>query len=494
MKKFLLLYKILFVSLPAFAQLKISSGTHWLNSGHANLVVSNLDFVNDGNFSGPCGIKFTGNQNSTISGANQPAFNILEVAKTNNGKIVLQKSIAVSYSVNFISGLLDLNNNNILLDPVANLAGESENSRIIGPNGGFVEITQNLNAPLAANPGNLGATLTSNTNLGSVTIRRGHVPQTGTGLSSSIQRYYLVTPQNNSGLDATLRLKYFDAELNGQNENIFVAYQSNDNGANWINLSQTNRNTNADYVEKSGVNSLSLQTLGNDTSSGPLSGLVFNAKRKKPTEVELTWSTVTETNMLGFEVQRKLDNEPDFTATSFVNSEAPGGNSSSSLSYLQIDPNSYAGTSYYRLKIVDNANNVSYSDIKSVTGKVKKGNGNIITLNETTDTLLVAARIQSSESETVSQGITVGPNPNNGNFWFTVNGIEKETLASLYTIDGKSVQQFRVTNLQRQQVNGLRNGIYILKIDGLKVVRIVVQGGSSSTKNYPSINTSSIKN
>jgi len=52
MKKFLLLYKILFVSLPAFAQLKISSGTHWVNSGHANLVVSNLDFVNDGNFSG----------------------------------------------------------------------------------------------------------------------------------------------------------------------------------------------------------------------------------------------------------------------------------------------------------------------------------------------------------------------------------------------------------------------------------------------------------
>src|SRR4030095_193759 len=372
MKKFLLLYKILFVSLPAFAQLRISSGTQWVNSGNANLVVSNMDFVNDGSFSGAGSIKFTGNQNSTISGTNQPGLNILEVSKANNGKIVLQRNIGVSYSINFISGLLDLNNNNILLDPVANLAGESEDSRIIGSNGGFVEITQNLNAPLAANPGNLGATLTSNTNLGSVTMRRGHVPQTGTGLTSSIQRYYLVTPQSNGGLNATLRLKYFDAELNGQNENILVAYQSNDNGANWINLSQTNRNTNADYVEKSGVNSLSLQTLGNDTSSGPLSGLVFNAKRKKSTEVELTWSTITETNMLGFEVQRKLDNEADFTATSFVNSQAPGGNSSSTLSYLQNDPNSYAGTSYYRLKIVDNASNSSYSEIKAVPGRNKK--------------------------------------------------------------------------------------------------------------------------
>jgi len=40
-------------------------------------------------------------------------------------------------------------------------------------------------------------------------------------LNWSVQRYYLVIPQNNSGLNATLRLKYFDAELNGQTENIF---------------------------------------------------------------------------------------------------------------------------------------------------------------------------------------------------------------------------------------------------------------------------------
>src|SRR4030095_8404228 len=345
MKKFLVLYKILFLSLPTYAQLKISSGTQWVNSGNTNIVLSNTDLVNDGSFSGAGSVKFTGNQNSAISGANQPGFNILEVAKTNNAKIILGRNIGISYSVNFISGLLDLNNNNILLDPGANLAGESENTRIIGANGGFVEITQNLNAPLAVNPGNLGAAVTSTANLGSVIIQRGHQVQTGTGLNGSIQRYYVVTPQNNTGLNATLRLKYFDAELNGQNENILVAYQSNDNGANWTNLLQSNRNTNADYVERSGLSNLSLQTLGNDITSGPVNGLVFDAKRKKPTEVELIWSTVTETNMLGFEMQRKLDNEVDFTATSFINSKAPGGNSSSSLSYSLIDPNSYTGTS-----------------------------------------------------------------------------------------------------------------------------------------------------
>jgi hypothetical protein len=495
MKKFLLLYKVLFVSLPAFAQLTISPGTQWINNGNVNIVIGNMDFVNNGSFSaGNSSVKFSGNQSSMITGATQSSFKILEVAKTNGAKITLGKNINVSSSINFISGLLDLNNNNILLDPAANLAGESENTRIIGTNGGFVEITQNLNAPLSANPGNLGAAITSTANLGNVIIRRGHMQQTGTGLSGSIQRYYSIIPQNNTGLNATLRLKYFDAELNGQNENIAVIYQSNDNGLNWTTLSQSIRNTNADYVEKNGVSSLSLQTLGNDSSSGPVAGLVFNAKRKKSTEVELTWTTAMETNMLGFEIQRKLDNEPDFTATTFVNSKAPGGNSTSTLSYLQIDPNSYADTSYYRLKIVDLNNNISYSDIKSVTGKTKGGgkNNNIIQTSDTAITTFSKAKLQ-PENLTV-QKITVGPNPNNGNFWFMVSGIEKETIAAIHTMDGKMLKQFRVQNLQQRRVTGMRSGMYILKVEGLKPFRIIVQGDGDPVKNYPSINSSSIKN
>jgi hypothetical protein len=496
MKKILLLYKILFLSLPAFAQLTISTGTQWVSGGNVNVVISNIDLVNNGTFSaGNSSMKFTGNQNSTIAGTSLPIFSILEVAKTNNAKINLGRNINVGFSINFISGLLDLNNNNILLNPAAYLAGESENTRITGINGGFVEITQNLNGPLSANPGNLGATLTSTANLGNVIVRRGHVPQTGTGLSGSIQRYYSITPQNNSALNATLRLKYFDVELNGQNENILVTYQSNDNGLNWTNLSQNTRNENADYIEKNGLASLSLQTLGNDSSSGPVSGLVFNATRKKTSEVQLTWSTATETNMNGFEIQRKLDNEVDFSAKGFVNSKAPGGNSLSLLSYSYTDLNSYAGTSYYRLKIVDLNNGISYSDIKAVTGKTKGGGGknnNIIQTSDTAVTTFATAKLQSGNLPV--QKITAGPNPNNGNFWFTVSGIDKETTATLYTLDGKVLKQFRVMNLQQQQVNGLRSGIYILKVENLQPFRIIVQTGGNTINNYLLNNSPSIKN
>jgi hypothetical protein len=53
-------------------------------------------------------------------------------------------------------------------------------------------------------------------------------------------------------------------ELNGQNENVLVMYKSDDNSGNWNNMSQTTRNTNADIVEKTGLDNLSLQTLSND--------------------------------------------------------------------------------------------------------------------------------------------------------------------------------------------------------------------------------------
>ena len=241
--------------------------------------------------SGEGGFRFSGSQSSAIKGTNLPMFGILEINKTNGGKLLLNSNININSSLNLISGQLDLNKNNILLNSSAFIAGESENNRIVGANGGFVEITQDMNAPASVNAGNLGATITSTANLGSVTIRRGHTPQSGTGLVTSMNRYYYVVPSNNNNVNATLRLKYFDAELNAQNENSLVIYKSNYDGIDWNNISQTTRNTSANYVEKTGMNNLTLQTLANDNVIIPdgATGVVLTGQRKKTTEVTLKW-------------------------------------------------------------------------------------------------------------------------------------------------------------------------------------------------------------
>ena len=480
MKKFFILYKLLFVSLVGHCQLNISTGAQWVNNGNASVVLQDVNLVNDGSIiAGTGSFKFTGTQNSTISGNSLPLFNILEISKTNNAKVLLNRNVSVGSLISFISGQLDLNNNNILLSPTANIAGESENNRIIGPNGGFVEITQDMIAPVSTNAGNLGATISSSADLGSVTIRRGHLSQSGTGLANSINRYYLITPTNNSNLNATLRLRYFDTELNGQNENSSVLYQSNNSGTDWINLSASGNNTNANYVEKTGIGSLALQTLANNNVqlANGVTGLVFTGQRKKATEVTLKWTSQTETNMSGYQVQRKLDNEADFTDRAFVTTLAPGGNSVSSLSYQNIDANSFTGTSHYRLKIMTTDNTFTYSNVISVAGKtkgVKGGGNNNLTLAGDEET--ATRKAISAAPSAITKKVTVGPNPNNGNFFFSVSGIEKETVAILYAIDGKQIKQIKVVNLQQQNVNGIRTGMYLLKIPGFETQKIIVNG------------------
>jgi hypothetical protein len=255
-------------------------------------------------------------------------------------------------------------------------------------------------------------------------------------------------------------------------------YQSDNNGIDWAHLSQTTRNTNANFVEKTGTASLALQTLANNNIQLPdgVTGLVFTGQRKKPTEVQLNWISQTETNMSGYEVQRKLDNEADFSPRTFINSSAPGGNSFSPQLYQFKDANTYTGISYYRLKIVT-LNSFIYSDVISVASKNKGGGNNNREVGDDV-TAVNAKTLPQVNSST--QKITVGPNPNNGNFWFTVNGIEKETIATLYTIDGKQIKQFRIVNLQQQQVSNMSTGIYLLKVPGFETQKIIVNGGRNA--------------
>jgi hypothetical protein len=353
------------LSFTCFAQLKIGTGIQWISSGaNVHVVLQDMNLVNEGALITGTGVfKFSGMQNSHISGSGLNGFNMLEIAKSNNAKLLLNCNVDVGSSINFISGQLDLNGNNVMLSSSGHIAGETEANRIVGTSGEVI-ITTELNAPQTVNAGNLGAVITSNANLGLVTIKRGHAAMSGAGLTNSVQRYYSISPANNTNLNATLRLNYFDAELNGQNEDFLVIWQLNPlfDGANWQNLSHSGRDASANYVQRAGINNLHLQTLAND--------------------------------------------------------------------------------------------NLISTDFKSQ-----------------------ASKSFPSKSTFPQKKITVGPNPNSGHFWFSVTGIEKETIANLYTIDGKQIRQFQIVNLRQQAVNGLASGMYILRVPGFESQKIIVNAG-----------------
>jgi hypothetical protein len=348
MKKIGITIAVFLISIPFIkAQLVVQSGATIKTTGNAIITLQDINLVNDGTISQQPGegkFVFNGSANNTISGNSIPLFDIMEIAKTGGTKISLLQNINIGSSINFTAGLIDLNTKNILLQSAALLIGENENSRIMGNTGGYVEITRLLNAPAAVNPGNLGAMISTTQNMGSTLIRRGHVSQVnGNNAGNSIYRYFDIVPVNNSVLNATLRINYFDAELNGLTENTLVLWKSPDN-VTWQNMGFDTRDGAANYVQKAGLADFSRWTLSSATNVLLVHFMLFNLNCTG-NAVSLTWKTAQEQNSASFQVQRS-DDGIHFTT---IGTEPAAGNSSIEKTYFYTDNTTSFGTSYYRI-------------------------------------------------------------------------------------------------------------------------------------------------
>lgn len=94
-------------------------------------------------------------------------------------------------------------------------------------------------------------------------------------------------------------------------------------------------------------------------------GLLYFRAQPDNTSVDLQWATSSESNNSYFTVEKSKDGT-NFDSIQRVGTEAPNGNSSSTLNYTAQDPNPYTGISYYRLKQTDLDGNSKYSNIVSV--------------------------------------------------------------------------------------------------------------------------------
>ena len=119
-----------------------------------------------------------------------------------------------------------------------------------------------------------------------------------------------------------------------------------------------------DALECSSTGAPNLQTLNVtsvDCSTLPVSLINFSATPGN-NSVMLRWSTSSEINNLGFEVQRSIDGSGGWTALGFVDG---AGNSNSTLHYSYVDENLSARRYYYRLKQVDIDRRFEFSPIVS---------------------------------------------------------------------------------------------------------------------------------
>lgn len=98
----------------------------------------------------------------------------------------------------------------------------------------------------------------------------------------------------------------------------------------------------------------------------PVQLIVFDAHRITYNDVKLNWATATELNNQGFDVERMLSNETEFTKIGFVQG---AGTTTNITTYEYHDANSHSSTSYYRLRQVDADGNSVYSVIRAVEGQ-----------------------------------------------------------------------------------------------------------------------------
>ncbi len=231
----------------------------------------------------------------TLGGSGKINFNKVYV-NSNASTISLRTSISAKDSL-FLSGTnIDLNNHTIDLQSNGVLVGETDSSRVFG--NGFLLASPLLSSPSEEISG-IGLHITSVANLGTTVIKRGHNEQTAG--KKSILRYYDITPAFNVGLDATVRVEYFDTvELNGISEDSLSILASDNMGNTWTTIGFDSMNIAEKFFEQSGIESFGRVTLanpicpngptvnlGNDTSFCSSDGITLDAGEQH----KYLWST-----------------------------------------------------------------------------------------------------------------------------------------------------------------------------------------------------------
>jgi hypothetical protein len=408
MKRYLYLHKAACLSgsalltiacLQAQPVMKVKSGTVIATTGGSVITLKNMSLDNDGSIS-QGRFAFTGADDNTISGGTLPQFEWLQIAKTGAAKLILQRNIRIGSSVNFTSGYIDLNNNTLLLQSTASLVGESATSHLIGDNGGYVEITALLNAPVAVNPGNMGIVFTATQNLGNTTIRRGHFSQVlGGSNGNSIKRYYDIVPDNNVGLNATLSFQYQNDELNMNDEGRLTFWKSTDNTT-WTSQGFSARDTVANQVSKTGINDFSRWTLASANIALPVRFSLFNV-HCNGSGVTVTWKTAQEQNASHFVVERSTDG----VQWAKLATIKAAGNSTVEQSYAYNDVNALPGAAMYRVAEYD-------ADGRSSLTRINKSDCNS------------------------SDAWKVWPNPVQETLWLAIAAVTP-SMATVKIVDGK---------------------------------------------------------
>ncbi len=318
----ILLIAILF---PAFliAQggiglLRIANGANLVMTGPVNLVLNDVTFTNDGNFSaGNSQVLFTGIKATLVGGTHASVFNDFIPKKASNN-VKLAQHVSVNGNLTMVRGNLNLNNFTVNLGSTGTIINERNGCNILGPTGGSVLVTRSFTPNVAINPGNIGAELliANSTVTNTIVVERRHAPEILLTGNPGIQRSFTISSPATTSLNYNLRFFYLDGELNANDESLLNLYSVNSIDNSLTLIGRDGSDVSANLVVKNGLAQLGRFTLAGEAGPGGPAEGGGNIINNKAAETEVLPGALTRIKVYPNPVHN------DFTIDLFT--ETPG--------------------------------------------------------------------------------------------------------------------------------------------------------------------------
>ncbi len=309
----------------------------------------------------------------------------LQQVMLNCDKLDLYSDMTINQSLELNSGIIQTNGYNLILKPHVNLIGPGyiygSLVQYIPPSApkalGKVDGTNNLlvNFPVgtANGPSPVSVDFGSVTAGGTLTVQAFEsVHPNSVVPNESMKRYWKITKDNDLVFtNANLTFNYLASDFNtmftelDDEANMIVGKYSE---GSWTFPTVVSRSMLGDggSLTISGVTSFSDFTMAKSESALPVELTLFTASVRN-NSVLLNWTTATELNNYGFEIERTVHTSMalplSVTKWETIGFIAGSGNSNSPKEYSFIDGSLIGGSKFkYRLKQIDNDGTFSYSD------------------------------------------------------------------------------------------------------------------------------------
>jgi hypothetical protein len=253
-------------------------------------------------------IEFNGTSQQIISGNPMTFAGNIEI--NNSAGVLLNSSATINKTLTFTNGLLQTGSNLLTLGLTASISGEADGKYVVG----LLKTTRNVGIG-ASSFGNIGISISADPvasdNIGDVTITR----QTGTTAittvdnNTSIARKWDISISNGSQPvnDRSITFTWLPADDNGKNMNTAQVWKQSTLTGPWqrVGNQQNIPMTNPRSITVTTTN-FSKWTVSDENNPLPVDLLSLQAKYIR-TFAELTWTTASERDNAGFQIQRSTD-------------------------------------------------------------------------------------------------------------------------------------------------------------------------------------------